>query len=192
MAIYLISDTHFCHKNIMLYENRPFKDLIDMREQLIANWNSIVTRDDIVIHLGDVGMFNKSTATDIVSRLNGHKILIKGNHDSHGDQWFLDSGFDEVHKWLILHEGGHVILLTHQPSKIPEDEKNRYDLHFYGHVHSKGNEPGLYPTIANNGACLCVERWNYHPVLLDDIIRLCMESSDTFTENVEDDYGKND
>ena len=92
--VYITSDTHFAHKNILEYENRPFKDLSDMREQLILNWNSVVSEDDIVIHLGDFGMCNKETATEILTRLNGKKILIKGNHDNHSDQWFLDAGFD--------------------------------------------------------------------------------------------------
>ena len=78
--VYLISDTHFAHKNIMKYENRPFKDLTDMREKLILNWNMLVKPEDTVIHLGDFGMCNKDVASDILSRLNGHKILIKGNH----------------------------------------------------------------------------------------------------------------
>ena len=180
--IYLISDTHFAHKNIMKYENRPFKDLIDMREKLILNWNMLVKPEDTVIHLGDFGMCNKDAASEILSRLNGHKILIKGNHDSHGDQWFLDAGFEEVHKYLVLHEKDKTILCTHQPYKIPEELKNKYDLHLYGHVHGKGNEPGLYPTVARNGACMCVERWDYKPVLLDEVIDLCASAPYSFNE----------
>lgn len=194
MSIYLISDTHFAHKNIMEYENRPFKDLIDMREKMILNWNMIVKPDDTVIHLGDFGMCNKEVATEILMRLNGHKIIVKGNHDNHGEQWFLDAGFEAVHKYLILHEGSEVILLTHQPYKIPEEYKGRYSLHMYGHVHGKGNEPGLYPTVALNGACMCVERWNYRPVLLDEVINLCKIAPYRFNEEiqnaVESDKGK--
>ena len=117
--IYLISDTHFAHKNIMKYENRPFKDLIDMREKLILNWNMLVKPEDTVIHLGDFGMCNKDATSEILSRLNGHKIIIKGNHDSHGNQWFLDAGFEEVHKYLVLHEKDKVILCTN-PRRIEE------------------------------------------------------------------------
>lgn len=156
-----------------------------MREKLILNWNMMVKPEDTVIHLGDFGMCNKETAAEILMRLNGHKILVKGNHDNHSDQWFLDAGFEEVHKYLVLHEKDKVILLTHQPYKVPENERNRYNLHLYGHVHGKGNEPGLYPTVARNGACMCVERWNYRPVLLDEIINLCETAPYSFNETVQ-------
>ncbi len=143
----------------------------------------MVSEDDIVIHLGDFGMCNKEVATMILSRLNGHKILVKGNHDNHSDQWFLDAGFEEVYKWTqTTTASGEIVLLTHQPYKVPEEIKNKYKYHLYGHVHGKGNEPGLYPTVALNGACMCVERWDYKPVKLEDVIKLCKSASTHFNE----------
>ena len=179
--IYLISDTHFCHKNILTYENRPFTDLVDMREKLISNWNSVIGPDDEVYHLGDVGFFNKELGMSIVSRLNGHKHLILGNHDGHSKSWFKDIGFETVEKHELLEVNGVKILLTHYPHSQPLP-KEGYDLHFYGHVHGKGNEPGLYPTLALNGACLCVERWNYLPVEINKVIDGCKHASSHFNE----------
>ena len=52
--IYFIADTHFNHKNIIEYCNRPFKDTNKMNEYIIQKWNSVVKENDIVYHLGDV------------------------------------------------------------------------------------------------------------------------------------------
>lgn len=182
--IYLTSDQHFGHKNILEYENRPFKDLVDMKTNLIQNWNEVVNKDDFIYCLGDFSFLDKDKTTNIVNQLNGYKILIKGNHDRHNIQWFLDCGFNEVCPYKIVYFKGLKILLTHKPTSIPaECQKNQdYDLHIYGHVHAKGDEPGKYPTFASNGACVCVERTSYKPIDLDVIIKECKKSNHMFSE----------
>ena len=166
--IYLISDTHFNHKNILAYENRPFNSVSDMNNQLIKRWNEIVAPDDTVYHLGDFALGSAHDLDWLINSLNGHKILIRGNHDHSSRNRYLNAGFEGVMPFLVLQYNGRSILLTHTPDGHPEIQ---HDLHFYGHVHSKGMD--LFPTIARNGACLCVERWNYEPVPLDEVIRLC-------------------
>jgi calcineurin-like phosphoesterase family protein len=77
------SDTHFGHKNILKYEaeSRPFDGTDEMDETIIQNWNAVVAPGDIVFHLGDVAMGDIAQSLPKVSRLNGIKILIPGNHD---------------------------------------------------------------------------------------------------------------
>lgn len=175
--IYLISDTHFNHKNIIDYENRPFAGVDVMNDALIKNWNSIVQPRDTVIHLGDVGLGNVSDLKWIIPSLNGTKILIKGNHDSKSRQFFLDCGFQMVCNTYMIEHNGKTIFFSHRPDSRPGSGE-KYDLHFYGHVHSKGYHDN-YPTIARNGACLCVERWDYKPVELDKVFDLCESSGIT-------------
>lgn len=174
--IYLISDTHFNHTNIITYESRPFASTAEMNDAIIKAWNSVVSKDDIVIHLGDVGLGRESSLKEIVPLLNGKKILICGNHDNKSKHFFLSCGFTEVFHTLTLTEQGKVIYLSHDPISRPGDG-SPYDLHFYGHVHSKGIDSN-YPTISHNGACLCVERWNYTPVSLDTLLTLCDQCPD--------------
>lgn len=172
--IYLISDTHFNHKNIITYEDRPFPSIVEMNDAMIKNWNSVVKPEDTVIHLGDVGLGNESSLKYIIPSLNGHKILIKGNHDSKSKNFYLECGFEDVLNNMLEVINGQMIYFSHRPESRPGDG-TKYDIHFYGHVHSKDYH-GIYPTIARNGACLCVERWNYTPVPLLEVLEMCNKS----------------
>ncbi|KRL54127.1 metallophosphoesterase [Furfurilactobacillus rossiae] len=89
---YFTSDTHFYHKELLGMNDfapRPFLTVEDMNETIIKNWNSVVTDTDTVYHLGDIAMYFTRPAitshiavNDILHRLNGHIVLIKGNHDN--------------------------------------------------------------------------------------------------------------
>ena len=94
MKRFYIADTHFGHKNIIRYDNRPFNSVHEMDNELIENWNSVVSNDDIVYILGDISWYDDSKTANIFSRLNGHKILIKGNHDKISS--YLYGFFDKV------------------------------------------------------------------------------------------------
>jgi calcineurin-like phosphoesterase family protein len=83
MKEFITSDTHYFHKNIIQYSNRPFRDLNDMHFWLIDNWNYIVGKGDVVYHLGDFFFSTRPEEIDsILGQLNGKIRLIKGNHDS--------------------------------------------------------------------------------------------------------------
>lgn len=75
------SDTHFSHANIISLCDRPFFSADQMNEVLIGNWNAVVSPSDVVFHLGDVALGKIADSLPLVGRLNGHKILIPGNHD---------------------------------------------------------------------------------------------------------------
>lgn len=173
--IYLISDTHFNHKNIIQYENRPFSSIEEMNNEMIKRWNAVVKEDDIVLHLGDVGLGNESSLKRIIPSLNGHKILIRGNHDQKSKKFYLDCGFEEVRPSFIQEFEGERIYFSHRPDTRPGNRHDTYTMHFYGHVHSKDYN-GALPTIARNGACLCVERWDYTPVEITKVIEMCKNS----------------
>lgn len=83
--VYFVSDLHFFHNNIMKFTKRPFSSLEEMHEGIIEAWNSVVNRSDTVYHLGDLsfltGKFDQQPLYDILNRLNGQIIMLKGNHD---------------------------------------------------------------------------------------------------------------
>lgn len=158
--IWVTSDTHFCHKNILVYEaaSRPFKDRDEMNEALIRRWNDRVGRYDVVFHLGDFSFGTKSRVRDIVARLNGKIFLLLGNHDRQHWDW-IDMGFSRVFKHPFLMDGKFIF--SHEPlGEIPEGKVN-----IYGHVHGSK----YFNTKDDNGLCACVERWNCAPIEYDYI-----------------------
>ena len=153
---WFISDTHFNHENIIKYCNRPFDSVEDMNEFIIKQWNSVVSKDDTVYHLGDFALqSDKDVITDLVKRLNGNIILILGNHDRWGKQKFLDCGFVEVHKKLEI--GNYI--LTHRP--IDESELNG-KMNIHGHLHNY--DRGLPKSKFINVSC---EVLDYKPIWID-------------------------
>lgn len=160
---YIISDTHFGHNNIIKYCNRPFENVDIMTKELINNWNSIVKKDDIVYHLGDIAMcISKGHVASIVNVLNGRIILIKGNHDNEKDQYYIDL-FYMYYKYPIIINN---VILSHEPIQNL-DNTSFYNIH--GHMH---NTAEVHPEL-NMGKRhfnVSVECINYTPVLLDTVI----------------------
>lgn len=94
MRVFLTSDLHFGHKNIIEYEKRPFRNIEDMNAGIIKNWNKVVSNDDMVFCLGDVSFGGAEMTKECVSQLQGKKILIMGNHDrGRSISWWMDKGF---------------------------------------------------------------------------------------------------
>ena len=81
IKIFITSDNHFNHKNIIKYCDRPFDSVEEMNEAMIERWNETVSKDDVVLHLGDFCKGNVWMIKQIRERLNGTIILIIGNHD---------------------------------------------------------------------------------------------------------------
>ena len=158
MNTWIISDTHFGHANIIEYCNRPFRNVEEMNEELIKRWNSVVGKDDIVWHLGDFGMGNKEYITNLVHCLNGRIFLIQGNHDNHTVAWYYDCGFERVYDRPIIIDD--YFILSHRPRAVGA---NLYG-YLYGHVHNDD----LYKDYTSNTCCVCVERQNYTPILLEE------------------------
>ena len=142
MSIFFTSDTHFCHKNIIRYCNRPFENTNKMDKQLINLWNSVVKKDDIVYHLGDFSFHNATTSKKILEQLNGHKFLIKGNHDCRITT-AVNQGFDAACELMTVKIGSLPVYLCHYPYKKQEiDDRNLAMLEdqgnwlICGHVHN--------------------------------------------------------
>ena len=150
--VFFTSDTHFGHKNIIKYCNRPFEDVKQMDERLIENWNQKVPKNAIVFHLGDFAFIKeKKNYLDLVDSLNGDIVLVEGNHDGgiHRDvQRILRDADPQQDKFTIAPSLYEVDIQV-------EDEKLRFVLcHYamrvwnkshYGAIHLYGHSHGTLP-----------------------------------------------
>lgn len=161
--IWVISDTHFQHYNMIhKFKTRPFDSIQEHDEKLIDNWNSVVKPGDKVYHLGDVTFGDKERYIgSIHNRLHGNKRLIVGNHDS---VKFLAPHFAKVMMWRMFPDWG--LLLTHvpvHPSTLGEDRFTGVPItNVHGHIHQNPSPPGPYK-------CVCVEQINYTPIHIEEL-----------------------
>ena len=81
MAVYFTSDTHFGHEAIIRLTKRPFSSVEEMDAVLVDGWNTTVSPEDTVYHLGDFAHRNSRSAAHYRNLLNGTIHLILGNHD---------------------------------------------------------------------------------------------------------------
>ena len=137
--VYFTSDLHLVHEKIIELCGRPFRNINDMNRVIIDNYNARVGHGDTVFILGDVcHRLNAEEAKGMIARLNGRKILVKGNHDiSYGD--FL---FEEVEEFLKTSLSHQYFVMMHYPMlSWPKKENGSIQLH--GHIHSRGDAYNL-------------------------------------------------
>lgn len=171
--IFFISDTHFGHANMLKFTNydgsrmRPFNSIEELDELMIENWNKVVGPNDRIYHLGDV-VYKCKNRDQIMSRLNGKKVLVKGNHDKDQLGWYMKY-FEDIRG--TFHIDGNY-LLSHFP--IHPDSKGRFVRGLHGHIHAQTVKKPIYQssiikTIIGKEPdpwyrnC-CVEVNNYSPI----------------------------
>lgn len=135
---FFTSDTHFGHERIISLCNRPFADVHEMNEAIIRNWNNVVSPEDTVFHLGDVAMGPWVEWDSLLTRLNGYKILVVGNHDRifRGNNFrqqerfgpLYDKWFNEVHEnYPKLNLSNEMVVnLSHFPYDGDSHDGDRY------------------------------------------------------------------
>jgi calcineurin-like phosphoesterase family protein len=180
---FLISDTHFGHTNtwekFTLADGsplRPFTSTEEMDEAMVDNWNKTVRPQDTVYHLGDVVIARRHLET--VKRLNGRKILIRGNHDIFGDDDYYLAGFEQIHGVRVFVDQ---FILSHIPLH-PDCVSERFKRNVHGHLHGNrimytrtnmvhGYMTGLVTEPDPRYLCVCVEQINYTPISFDDVMK---------------------
>lgn len=186
MKIFITSDQHFFHYNIIEYCDRPFQDEYEMNEVMLNNWNETVNQEDVVFHLGDLTAGIKERydeVSDLVKKLNGKKYLIKGNHDHFSNKWYKNHDFIDVLEYKVINN----VFLLHYPifinnsylsAKIQKfyslceniyyEEECKYLIH--GHSH-------IYHSTLKNTFNVSVDLHDFRPVLVDEIFEFFKENT---------------
>jgi calcineurin-like phosphoesterase family protein len=178
--IWFTSDTHFGHARIIELCDRPFASVEHMNEAIIERWNAVVKPNDTVFHLGDVAMGTIADSLPLVSRLNGHKALIIGNHD----RIFCENKptmkerfwpiYREHFEWIGEGSDQGDFILNHFPYEGDSHEEERHtDLRpvdrgqwlVHGHVHTEWKVRGRQINVG-------VDVWDFTPVHLEQIMEV--------------------
>lgn len=174
--LFITSDLHFNHVNIMKYCNRPWNNTDDMNEEIILRWNKKVPYDGITFILGDIALGGKSKAEKLakmLSRLNSRKLLVSGNHDN----YLFDSEECMEHLELLppivtlkvpdqknFGKGGKYVVMSHYPL-LTWDRIGHNSWMLHGHCHNSiQHKQGLIMDVGLDNPLA-----NYAPFSYDDI-----------------------
>lgn len=175
--IWIVSDTHFGHeKTCTVFKRedgtplRPFGSTEEMDEEMVRRWNDRVRPGDKVYHLGDVAIARRHLNT--LSRLNGDKVLIKGNHDIFRIEDYTRH-FRDVRAYHVLNG----MIMSHVP--VHEESLSRFGANIHGHTHANrvmrfydGSHTGK---IDPRYLCVCVEHTDYAPISMEDVVARVVE-----------------
>jgi calcineurin-like phosphoesterase family protein len=170
--IFFASDHHFHHANILTFKRddgtplRDFSSVSHMNEHMVNSHNSVVKPGDKVYFLGDVCMDRKGKGLEILARMNGEKVLIKGNHDLAKPEAYLEY-FKDI-------RGSHQfegLILTHIP--IHSESLARWGLNVHGHLHYNVVRMPLSQIPDKRYFSVCMERINYTPISLEEVKKQC-------------------
>jgi len=180
------SDPHFGHENIISFCDRPYSNVAHMEQEFTLNYNKIVGKDDWVCWVGDCFFgHNAWEGRNVLERMNGHKVLVKGNHDDSNNK-MLSMGFALVVDSLHLMIKDKLCQVNHFPYAFTANQiaqrkaagamiDNRYADRrpkrvkgvtlIHGHTHSaeKCGDIGIH---------VGVDAWNYGPAPIEEVAAL--------------------
>lgn len=178
------SDPHYYHQKIIEYCNRPFETWEEMNEKMIKNYNDRIGSNDRVLWLGDTLMGGVKKGIDILSRLNGKKFLVLGNHDA-APHKMASMGFEVVSHTLFFEMCGRKIIANHYDQwKYRSRWDDRYEdrrillnegeILFHGHTHQLSK-------VNMNQVHLGVDAWNFAPAMREEVEQLVKTVPDVYS-----------
>lgn len=157
---FFIGDLHIGHENLINFlqedgitPERPFSSIDEMHEIFIERWNSKVTPSDKVYVIGDV-LFRRKNFP-ILSRFNGKKSLVRGNHDIYAISDY-EKYFKNIHTYV--YKPG--MIFSHIP--LHPDCIGRWGVNVHAHLHRHSlNDPKYF--------CVSADRLNFTPISMEEL-----------------------
>lgn len=180
------SDPHFGHANIIKYSDRPFVDVDEMDRELVARYNAKITPEMTVLWTGD-GFFSPiERIKEIMSQLNGRKLLVNGNHDRDPNV-MLECGFDMVMEQCVFNVAGNTLRACHFPYFDAHHSDKRFthkrppivrgEMLVHGHTHQKQKFTTGKPNDKRFVQIhVGVDAWDYAPVMMSEIETLIRDN----------------
>jgi len=177
---FFTSDTHFGHAAILTpeYNNRPFESVEAMDESLIEGWNQRVKPGDLVYHLGDFAFHKREKMLEILSRLNGRKFFVRGNHDKDFAKALKSvagtsqaKGIDGFEWYKEIKINKQRIVLFHFPIHAWH-RMNGGSWHLHGHSHGNLKDDGIRRRIdvgVDSVGRYLAPHFDYSPISLDEV-----------------------
>ena len=149
------------------------KNVQEMNEKLISNWNNNIKNEDEIYHLGDFALGRKEDAFDIANKLNGIKYIVRGNHDKWSTKMYEEMGFT-VLKNAPIKLNEYKLLLSHIP--VPDKQIPNGYINIHGHIHNnrlyeciEKYDPKLYSIDKHlNISCDITE---FKPISIEKIVK---------------------
>jgi len=163
---FFTADTHFGHRGIIKYCDRPFSDVEEMDRSMIERWNSVVQPRDMVYHLGDFAFCHPDRAVEIIHKLHGRIHLLRGNHDKTANHPKVRNKFEwikDMHTYHQTWQGEKVRAVLCHYALRRWNKRHYGSWHLYGHSHGRLKDIG--------GLCfdIGVDSWDYYPLSLPQV-----------------------
>lgn len=158
--IFFWSDTHFNHRGIIKYCERPYTQVEEMNAGLISRWNCTVSEKDTIYLVGDFAFGRKQDVQEVFYQLKGHKHLVIGNHDERNPE-VLKLPWETQTDLVTVRDNNRRVIACHYPLETWKGAQKGY-VHVHGHSH--GSLKRIIPHRFDVGCD--VEQW---PVTFDEI-----------------------
>ena len=161
MKIYVTTDTHFSHKQLIEY-GRP-EDFEDKIKKGLLDIKKI----DLLIHLWDVCIWQDKINNNWFKNLDCKRVLVKWNHDRKSNNWYMDNGWDLACERFDIDIFGKRLAFTH----IPIVRDWYFDLNIHWHFHDTQNRhPEDLERLSWYNKLLALEYTDYKPVKLQEFV----------------------